>query len=109
MNPFINKQCRDYSKDESALNLSQVEEFRHHTPDWQYCATENELCRRFSFKNYVETISFVNQVAEIAERQDHHPTMEVSYNRCKVAYNTHTVNGITENDFICASLIDMIV
>ena len=51
----------------------------------------------------------MNQVAEIAEAQDHHPNMQLSYDRCKVSYNTHTVKGITENDFICAAKIDAIV
>ncbi|MBX2846679.1 MAG: 4a-hydroxytetrahydrobiopterin dehydratase [Acidiferrobacterales bacterium] len=106
MNPFINKQCRDYSKQESALNLSQIEENRRHTPEWQYWAPENHLERVYRFKSYTSTIEFVNKVANIADQQNHHPNMLVSYNRCKVSFITHTVNGLTENDFICAAKID---
>jgi len=106
MNPLINKQCRDYSKDELALNLSEIEENRRHTPTWQFCATENELTQTFHFNNYHETIAFVNMVAEVAHKQDHHPDMHVTYNRCKVCYCTHSIGGLTENDFICAALID---
>lgn len=106
MNPLINKQCRDYSKDESPLNLSDIENNRKHIPQWQFCATENVLCQTFHFKNYHETIAFVNTVAEVSHKQNHHPDMEVSYNRCKVSFRTHSVNGVTENDFICASDIN---
>jgi len=108
MNPFINKHCQRVSKEESSMNLSDIEKNRIHTPEWQFCATDNHLSRTFHFKNYTETMAFVNQVAEIADAEDHHPDMVVSYNRCKVCYLTHTVNGVTENDFICASRIDQI-
>lgn len=106
MNPFINKQCRDYARKESPLNLSEIEENRRHTPEWQYWAPENHLERVYRFDNYADTIAFVNQVANIADQQNHHPNMMVSYNRCKVSFYTHTVNGLTENDFICAAKID---
>ena len=106
MNPLINKQCRDYSKDESPLNLSEIEDKRTLTPEWQFCATENELSQTFHFNNYQKTIEFVNQVAAVSDRQNHHPELTVSYNRCKVIFCTHSVKGITENDFICAALID---
>ena len=106
MNPFINKQCQEYSSKESPLNLSEIEENRRHTPEWQYWAPENHLERVYRFANYSDTIAFVNQIAIIADDQDHHPEMIVSYNRCKVSFFTHTVKGLTENDFICAAKID---
>jgi len=106
MNSLIKKQCRHYSKDESPLNLSQIEDNRSQTPEWQFCATENKLSQTFHFDNYNQTISFVNKVADVSNSQNHHPEMEVSYNRCKVMFYTHSVDGITENDFICAALID---
>jgi len=106
LNKLLNAQCRNYSKAEGALNLSKISELRDLTPKWQFCANDNVLCRTFHFDSYKETIEFVNQVAEIAEAQDHHPDLLVSYRRCKVSYKTHTVDGITENEFICAAQID---
>jgi len=108
MNPLINKQCRAYSSNESPLNLYEVELLRQHTPQWQYCATENELCRTFKFKDFHQTMAFINQVADVAHEHNHHPDIELSYNRCKLRYSTHTVNGMTENDFICAYQINQI-
>ncbi len=106
MNPFINKQCRDYSKQESALNLSEIEENRRHTPEWQYWAPENHLERVYRFDSYDNTIAFVNEVARVANEENHHPCMVISYNRCKISFFTDAVKGLTENDFICAAKID---
>lgn len=61
------------------------------------------------FANYFETISFVNAVAFIAHRQDHHPVLTVSYNRCGVRFNTHDVNGISTTDFECAAQVDALI
>lgn len=65
-----------------------------------------ELRKTFSFKNYHETMAFVNAGAWISHREDHHPDMSVHYNRCVVAYSTHDAGGITLNDFICAAKLD---
>ena len=62
--------------------------------------------RTFRFKNYYETIAFVNALAWMAHSEDHHPDLAVGYNRCAVTYSTHSVSGLSENDFICAARID---
>ncbi len=76
--------------------------------DW---TVENgQLVRTFRFADYHQTLAFVNAIAEIIHREDHHPELTVSYNRCIVRYDTHSVNGgkggLSENDFICAAKID---
>lgn len=107
INKLLNGQCRQYSKEDSAMNLSDVETIRHLTPQWQFCANDNELCRVFHFDSYADTIKFVNNVASVAEKHNHHPDLLVSYRRCRVSYTTHSVNGVTNNDFICAAHIDL--
>ncbi len=64
------------------------------------------LAKTYPFANFHATMAFVNLVAFIAHREDHHPDLAVSYNRCRVTYNTHSVGGLSENDFICAARID---
>ena len=64
------------------------------------------LTKTFSFANYHETIAFVNATAWISHREDHHPDLAVGYNQCTVSYSTHSVGGLSENDFICAAKID---
>lgn len=62
----------------------------------------------FEFKNYYQTIAFVNAVAWLSHQEDHHPDLSVGYNRCLVSYSTHAVNGLSENDFICAAKVDQL-
>jgi len=64
------------------------------------------IAKTYPFKNYYETMAFVNAVAWISHREDHHPDMEVGYNKCTVRYITHAIGGLSENDFICAAKID---
>ena len=76
--------------------------------DW---TVENgKLVRTFRFRDYHQTLNFVNGIAEVIHREDHHPELVVSYNRCIVRYDTHSVNGgkggLSDNDFICAAKID---
>ncbi len=65
-----------------------------------------EIKKTFTFKNYHETIAFVNASAWVSHQEDHHPDMSVHYNRCVVAFSTHDAGGITMNDFICAAKMD---
>ncbi|VAW76733.1 Pterin-4-alpha-carbinolamine dehydratase [hydrothermal vent metagenome] len=75
-------------------------------PDWSVNDSGLAMQRGFRFINYYQTIAFVNALAWVAHREDHHPDLEVGYNRCTVHYSTHSVGGLSENDFICASRID---
>jgi len=63
----------------------------------------------FKFKNFHETMSFVNAVAWIANQQDHHPDLEVGYNHCLVRFSTHSVGGLSVNDFICAARVEKLL
>src|SRR3954453_6640913 len=62
--------------------------------------------KTFSFKNFYETMSFVNAVAHIANKLDHHPDMEVGYNKLKIRFSTHSVGGLSDSDFAAAAKID---
>ena len=77
--------------------------------DWQHDASNlHEIVKTFRFKNYYETIAFVNASAWISHAEDHHPDIGLQYNRCVVRYSTHDAGGITLNDFICASKLDQL-
>jgi 4a-hydroxytetrahydrobiopterin dehydratase len=71
---------------------------------WAY--REGTLVKAYAFRNYHETMAFVNATAWISHREDHHPDLVVGYNRCEVRYWTHAIGGLSENDFICAAKID---
>lgn len=69
----------------------------------------NELAKTYRFRNYHETMAFVNATAWVSHREDHHPDLEVSYRECRVRYSTHAIGGLSENDFICAAKIDALL
>jgi len=78
-------------------------------PQWQVIGEPAELRREFRFKNYYHVMSFVNAVAWIANKEGHHPDMEVSYGRVLVRYSTHDAGGLTRSDFICAAKTDALL
>lgn len=101
---LLHKQCQSETMrlDSEAAKLLA----RAIDPDWAVSADFREMQRSFRFKDYYQTIAFVNALAWIAHQQDHHPDLEIGYNRCLVRYSTHSVGGLSENDFICAARID---
>ncbi len=70
---------------------------------------DGQIRKSFKFEDYHHTMAFVNAVAWVAHREDHHPDLEVGYNRCVVKYSTHAVKGLSENDFICAAKVDALL
>ncbi len=80
-------------------------------PGWQLDGDGANVAiqKTFQFANYLETISFVNAVAFVAERHNHHPDLSVHYSRCVVRFNTHDVGGISTTDFECAAAVDALI
>ena len=77
--------------------------------DWALSGAATSISRDYRFGNFHETMAFVNALAWIAHREDHHPDLEVGYRHCRVRYSTHSVGGLSENDFICAAWIDALL
>jgi 4a-hydroxytetrahydrobiopterin dehydratase len=74
--------------------------------DWKIAKDSKSLTRSLKFKDFYRTMSFVNAVAYIANSEDHHPDLEVGYDYCRVSYSTHSIGGLSVNDFICAAKLD---
>ena len=78
-------------------------------PEWQVDAAGLALTRDFRFDDFHSTMAFVNAVAWIAHTEDHHPALTVTYGRCTVRFDTHSVGGLSINDFICAAKVDALL
>ncbi len=93
----------------SAFTQEQIELHLRALPGWRFA--DGQVRKRFTFKNYYETMAFVNVVAAIAHATDHHPDLSVRYGHVDIAFNTHDVEhgqgGISLNDFICAARIEV--
>ncbi len=109
MPDLVAKRCVPCEGGVPALDSSAIGSFHEQTPEWIVAADEKSVSRRYQFKNFHQTMSFVNAIAWIANREDHHPDLEVSYDFCVVRYTTHAIGGLSENDFICAAKVDALL
>lgn len=107
MNELLIQNCNELQTELTALGSSETERLLQQLdPEWSLDGQASTISHTFSFKNYYQTMAFVNVIAQIAHQQDHHPDLLVSYNRCKVTYSTHSVGGLSMKDFICAAKIN---
>jgi 4a-hydroxytetrahydrobiopterin dehydratase len=89
----------------AALDDASIATLAPQVPDWTI--VDNRLERTFGFRDYHETIEFVNALAWMVHREDHHPDLQVGYKRCSASWTTHSAgNRLSENDFICAAKAD---
>jgi 4a-hydroxytetrahydrobiopterin dehydratase len=77
--------------------------------EWEVSADGKWLRKDFKFKGFHKTMGFVNALAWVANLENHHPDLEVGYGHCKVNLQTHAIDGLSENDFICAAKFDALV
>ena len=104
MSTLAGRKCRPLPAGTPALARARIDALLSEVPGWTYDG--KVIAKTWSFKNYYETMAFVNAVAWVANQQDHHPDMQVGYNKCTVRYSTHSVSGLSENDFISAARVD---
>lgn len=104
--PLAQAHCSPRSGSEHRLTQARVRELLPDLPGWELVEDGKALRRSFKFDDYYRTMSFVNALAHMANREDHHPDLSVHYDRCVVRYSTHDVGGLSENDFICAARAD---
>jgi 4a-hydroxytetrahydrobiopterin dehydratase len=109
MSDLTQKRCVPCEGGMAALDGKQAREHMAAVSgEWKLAADAKSLSRAFKFRDFYRTMSFVNALAHVANIEDHHPDLEVGYNYCRVRYSTHAVDGLSENDFICAAKIDQL-
>lgn len=106
MSELTQKHCVPCEGGAKPLSRAEAEKLRASLTGWSMNQEAKEISRLYQFKNYYQTMAFVNALAWIAHQEDHHPDLEVGYNRCLVRYSTHAIGGLSENDFICAAKIN---
>ena len=107
MPALIDRHCQSLSAGTPPLAASEIEQLIAGLHGWVH--RDGVIRKCFEFSDFGTTMAFVNAVAWIAQREDHHPNMTVSYNRCEVAYQTHSIGGISINDFICALKVEALL
>src|SRR5437870_2227560 len=92
-----------------ALTRDEANQLLTQLKDWKVSDDGKSLSKRFTFKGFYKTMSFVNAIAWIANQENHHPDLYIGYDYCLVHYTTHAISGLTKNDFICAAKIDILL
>lgn len=107
MTPLVDRNCvhRDPSE---GLSPQEIASYRAVVPDWEMLENKKitQIRRSFKFKNFAKALTFTNRVGEISEQQDHHPIIVTEWARVQISWWTHTVKGLSENDFIMAAKTD---
>ncbi len=105
---LADKRCIPCEGNVPPLTPVQAQAMLEQVEDWALVDDAHLLAKQFVFKNFKETMVFVNSVAALAEEEGHHPDLTVSYGNVMVELMTHAIGGLSENDFILASKIDKI-
>ncbi len=104
MEELAQKKCRPCEGGVAPYSAEQARAMLGQLKGW--IVEDGKLVKLYPFRNYHETMAFVNALAWISHREDHHPDLQVGYNQCRVMYSTHAIGGLSENDFICAAKAD---
>lgn len=105
MSDLTHRRCQACKPGTVPLSRDAAERLLSELPDWRLSEDGRRISRAFKFENYYQTIAFVNAIAWMTHREDHHPDLDVSYNQCVAHYSTHSIGGLSDNDFICAAKV----
>jgi len=106
MHPLAQQHCQPL-EGQAPMTPAQIKKHLVAAAGW--ALADGAIQKRFPFPDFHHTIAFVNALAWIANAEDHHPDLWVSYDQCTVRFNTHSVGGISINDFICAAKVDALL
>ena len=106
MNDLKSLRCQPL-EGQPAMDSANVTAHLARVPGW--ALRDGAIEKSYRFGNFHETMAFVNALAWIAHAEDHHPDLALGYNRCTVRFNTHSVGGLSINDFICAAKVDALL
>ena len=105
--PLRDRKCRACAPGTPPLDPARAIALLKELKDgWRISEEGKSLRHAYGFPDFYRTMAFVNAVAWIANEEDHHPDLEVGYNYCRVVFATHSIVGLSENDFICAARLD---
>ena len=107
--PLLEQHCQDIPKGSKALIIPRIESHLAQMQGWEAPLNYFYIEKKYNFKNYHQTVAFVNAVTWIAHKEDHHPDIKFGYNQCTITLSTHTIKGISQNDIIMAAKIDKLL
>ena len=109
MTDWLQKKCQSCVGITGTIERSDAIAYLQQMPSWKLDEASISISRHFDFKNFKQTIFFINAMAFLCEKEGHHPDVKFGYNYCDISLTTHALGGLSENDFIIASKIDQLL
>ena len=109
MNDLTNKKCVPCEGGVVPFDISEIHKYQKKVDGWEVVKGEKNIYfleKKFTFKSFLESQNFVNQVGKISEIEGHHPDIHFGWGYAKISITTHAIEGLSENDFILAAKID---
>ena len=101
------KHCVPCSGDVPALNEKEEDRYMEDLSGWELDRGDTHtISKTFTFSDFREAVNFVNQVAALANKEEHHPDITINYNKVGITLYTHKIGGLHQNDFIMAEKLD---
>ena len=104
-----NKNCKPCSENTLKLKSVDISKYLSKLDDWSVNDEQEMIFKKFRFKNFIKALNFTNLVSDIAESEGHHPDISLGWGYCLVMIHTHAIKGLSVNDFILASKIDLLL
>ncbi len=105
---LLKKKCQACEGGVDPLNQYEAESYMTEVPGWELSNDFKMISKTYTFRDFVKAMTFVEAVADIAEIEGHHPDIHISYNKVKLELYTHSIKGLSENDFIVAAKVEQI-
>ncbi|NRB71402.1 MAG: 4a-hydroxytetrahydrobiopterin dehydratase [Xanthomonadales bacterium] len=106
---LTDKHCVPCEGGVDAIDRESALEMLKTLPHWTLSEDSKMITRRFEFKGFYRTVSFINAMAWVVNKENHHPDFSAGYNFCEVGFTTHAIDGLSENDFICAAKVSALL
>ena len=108
MNNLLNKKCIPCEGGVEPIDTAGAQKYLPDLPGWNLSEDGKKISKEFKFADFIGAINFVNRVADIANEEDHHPDIDIHYNKVLLELWTHAIGGLSENDFIVAEKADAV-
>ena len=106
---LTNRHCVPCEGGVPTLTREEAEKLLTDVPGWVLAEDSKSIMRRFEFKGFYKCMSFINAMAWVANAENHHPDFSAGYNFCEVTFTTHAIDGLSDNDFICAAKVNALL
>ncbi len=112
MSELINKKCVSCEGGLLPFDITEIHKYQKKVDGWDVVKNDKEiffLHKKFNFKNFLESLKFINSVSKTSEKEGHHPDITFGWGYAEIKITTHAIKGLSENDFILAAKIDQII